>query len=252
MPDGTALGPTAQCTEAHWRLLQPMNKASQENHKRKGGLVAKRILKAATGAALSVFCVACTTQGGGSPSPTNSPAKYTPVNQLKSINLEGDPLSVTEISGAHESPKGVGEVRAGIYRIIPYTEENSCGLLVTDAKAPERPFINLVSKWPHSDSEGSRRYAAGPYNFTSGSGANGSHSHASIYCSKSAMVIEFRSAENVMTSGRQGHISLKKRHSNAEPVIVIAGSDDARKTVAAFPSCGVMTGAEREPGAPYC
>ncbi|WP_405744239.1 hypothetical protein OG422_20715 [Streptomyces sp. NBC_01525] len=198
--------------------------------------MAKGILKAATGAALSVFCVACTMQGGGgggSTSPANSPAKFAPINQLTAINLEGDPLSATEISSTHDAPKAVGEVQAGTYRVISYTEENACGLLVIDAKNPKRPFINLVSEWPRSDSEGSRRYAAGPYNFTSGAGANGSHSQASIYCSKSAMVIEFRPGENATVTGKKGHISLKKRHSNTEPVVMIAGSDDARKIVAA-------------------
>ncbi|MFD0163593.1 hypothetical protein ACFVJH_05480 [Streptomyces decoyicus] len=192
----------------------------------------KAIRKLVIGAALSLFCMACTATGGHNPSPTPSSAdRFTPLNRLKPIDLDGDPLSETETFHANGTPKAIGEVRTGNYRVIAYTEGSSCGILVVDAKSSKKPSINLVSAWPKNDSDGIRRYAAGPYSFASGAGSDGSHSRASLYCSESAMVIEYSAKGNAQASGRQGHVSIKERHSAPESLVVIVGSDAARKKI---------------------
>ncbi|MCF3176177.1 hypothetical protein IPZ61_23015 [Streptomyces sioyaensis] len=196
--------------------------------------MAKAIRKLAIGAALSLLCMACTAAGGHNPSTDASPAdRFTPLSRLKPIDLDGDPLSETETFHAkeHESPKAIGEVRTDRYRIIAYTEGSSCGILVVDAKSSKKPSINIVSAWPKNDSDGIRRYAAGPYSFASGAGADGSHSRASMYCSESAMVIEYSAKGKAQASGRQGHVSIKERHSVPESLIVTVGSDAARKKI---------------------
>ncbi|MEU7435106.1 hypothetical protein AB0B07_30370 [Streptomyces sioyaensis] len=196
--------------------------------------MAKAIRKLAIGAALSLLCMACTTTGGRNPSSDASPAdRFMPLSRLKPIDLDGDPLSETETfhMNEHEPPKALGEVRTGHYRIIAYTEGSSCGILVVDAKSSKKPSINLVSAWPKNDSDGIRRYAAGPYSFTSGAGSDGSHSRASFYCSESAMVVEYSAKEDAQASGRQGHVSIKERHSAPDSLVVIVGSDAARKKI---------------------
>ncbi|TJZ54216.1 hypothetical protein FCH28_13625 [Streptomyces piniterrae] len=190
--------------------------------------------KLVVGAALFLSCIACTANSGGNtgPSATASSAdQFTPINQLKSISLDGDPLSETETSDTREAPRAVGEVHAGHYRMIAYTQGSSCGLLVVDAKRSKRSLINLVSAWPKDRSEGSQRYAAGPYGLASGAGSDASHSQASLYCSEKAMVVEFTSREDTSTAGQQGQVSLKERQSEPAALVMVVGSDDARKKI---------------------
>ncbi|MGW2392149.1 hypothetical protein ACWCYK_22015 [Streptomyces lydicamycinicus] len=194
--------------------------------------MAKAIRKLAIGAALSLSCMACTATSGNNPSTAPSFVdRFTPLNRLEPIDLDGDPLSETETFQTSGTSKAIGEVHAGNYRVIAYTEGSSCGILVVDAKSSKKPSINFVSAWPKNDSGGIRRYAAGPYSFASGAGGDGSHSRASLYCSESAMVIEYSVKGNAQVSARQGHASIKERHSTPESLIVIVGSDAARKKI---------------------
>ncbi|GAU67334.1 hypothetical protein SSP35_04_04220 [Streptomyces sp. NBRC 110611] len=194
--------------------------------------MAQVIRKLAIGAALSIACVSCTANGEGDAPVTPSPVdQFTPLDQLKPINLDGDPLSGAETFDTRPTPRALGEVSTERYRMIVYTQGSSCGLLVVDAKTSQRPLINLVSAWPKNVSEGSQRYAAGPYNFASGAGSESSRSRASLYCSEKAMVVEFTPGEEASTSGQQGHVSTKKRHSDPESLVVVTGSDAARKRI---------------------
>ncbi|UQI46916.1 hypothetical protein M1P56_22460 [Streptomyces sp. HU2014] len=178
---------------------------------------------------LSLSLTACTSDHGRGATPQPSVERFTPLNQLKSINFdEGFPAPEDFPAG---NSKAIGEVQKGPHHLIAYIKNGSCGLLVTDATKPERSSINITSAWPKTDSEGTERYPAGPYSFTSGAGANEPETWASLYCSKTAMVITYSSQGHDAASHQQGNTSTKEDRQGSSPLTVAIGSPEAREKI---------------------
>lgn len=188
----------------------------------------------AIGVTLSLACVACTS-GGGSGFTHELPARqFKHLNQFKSIDSNEERLiSADEFPAKSQTPKVIGEIRKGPYRLIAYIQGDACGLRVADVTNSSRSLIHITAAWPRSDSEGSASYPAGPYNSASAAGVNGSRTWASLRCSNSAMVIDYSSPDHGSASDRRGNISIKERHKNLGALTVIVGSRAARESILA-------------------
>ncbi|MBH1938951.1 hypothetical protein I5Q34_32620 [Streptomyces sp. AV19] len=186
--------------------------------------------KLAVGFTLALSLTACTMGGERGAIPESSAEQLIPLGRLKSIDLSGD-LPAAEEFPESKPPKAVGELRKGPRRLIAYTQEGSCGLLVADAANSKQSLIDITSAWPKNDSEGSKRYPAGPYSFTSGAGSSESETWASLYCSKAAMVIEYSSKEHAPASDQKGSVSTKAHQGDSDSLTVVIGSPEVRKTI---------------------
>ncbi|MER5782504.1 hypothetical protein ABT104_12375 [Streptomyces mobaraensis] len=186
--------------------------------------------KLLVGAAFALSLTACTADGDGAAGhPSPSVEAFTPLRQLKPVDVgEGFPAPEESPTG---SAKVVGTVRKGSHRLVAYTKEGVCGLVVSDAKEPYRPLIDITSAWPTTDTDGSGRYPAGPYGFVSGAGADGSGTWASLYCGKAAMVIDYSSQERAAATHRSGNVSAKEGRREASSLTVVIGSEEVREKV---------------------
>jgi hypothetical protein len=177
------------------------------------------------GTVLALSLTACASDGERGVASQPSGGQFIPLSRLKAVNLDKDFSAAEDLFTG--TPKVLGEIRKGPRRLVAYIEEGSCGLLVTDASNPERALINITSAWPKAASEGSNRYPVGPYSFTSGAGANKSETWASLYCSKTAMVINYSSQGNSVSSHHKGNVSTKE----TSPLTMVIGSPEAREKV---------------------
>ena len=194
--------------------------------------MAQVVRKLAIGVILSLSCMACTSGGGSGDAPESSADQFRHLSQLKSIDSnEEQIIAADEFPPQSQTPKVIGEVRKGPYRLIAYIQGGSCGFRVTDATNSKRSLIHITSAWPRNDSEGSSSYPAGPYSFASAAGASGSTEWVSLACSKSSMVIDYSSHDRGSTSGRRGNVSIKEHRNNPGNLTVIIGSREARERI---------------------
>ncbi|MGO4635025.1 hypothetical protein AB4225_29470 [Streptomyces sp. 2RAF24] len=187
-----------------------------------------RIQPLAIGVTLVALCTACS--GGsdeGAPGNT-SPTSFTKLGRLDSIHLPDDPFSEVDDEGAAHP---LGEVSKGKYRLIPYVQQDSCGLLVLNTTPSGRPLISLLSKWPKNSGEGSQIYPAGPYNQASGAEPGKGGAWAQISCAEQSMVVRFTSRATDPPSRPQGNIALLDTTKTPKELVFVVGSKSAQSTV---------------------
>lgn len=190
------------------------------------------VRKLAIGVTLSLSCVACTSGGGNKATHDSSAGQFAHLSQLKSIDAnEGRLIAADEFPSESHTPKVIGELRKGSYRLIAYIQGDSCGLRVADAMNSKRSLIHVTSAWPENDSGGSTKYPAGPYSFASVEATSGSGTWASLGCSKSAMVIDYSSRDRGSASDQRGNVSFKERPKDPGNLTVIIGPREAREKI---------------------
>ncbi|MFF5439685.1 hypothetical protein [Streptomyces achromogenes] len=190
------------------------------------------IHKLTLGVTLSLACVACTSGGGSVAAHESASNRFVHLTQLKSVDSNEEKfITADEFPPTSGSPKVIGELRKGNYRLIAYVQGDSCGLRVAETTKPEHSLLHITSAWPRKDSEGSASYPAGPYSFASAAGANGSKLWASLACSKSAMVIEYSAPEPGAVSDQRGNVSIEEQHKTSGSLAVIVGSREARERI---------------------
>lgn len=177
------------------------------------------------GATLLISCAGCSGSSNGSP-----PGQFTQLKNLDPINVSGDVFADIEFEGSQQ-PRVVGEVRKGKYRIIAYTQGESCGVVAVSADDPKVSSVHLDSQWSKESSNSAQKYPAGPYSFTSGAGSRDPGAWTSLACSKNAMVIEYASRETEPASTPRGSLSIEEKAGKPPTLTMVVGSEKARSKI---------------------
>ncbi|MFD9075610.1 hypothetical protein [Streptomyces lasiicapitis] len=186
---------------------------------------------AALALAVSLAVASCTTgshdDDASRPSSRSGPV---PLEKLRAIVLQGDPLE--ELGGGvpAEGTRPVAELRIGGDRLVTYLDSKSCGLAVT---GPGEGNFGLKAAWPEDGSDAQTDLPGGPYAEASMSSSERHSAWARLSCGKRAMVIEYGARDaRAATSGARGAMSVV-RPRDGKTWFVVVGPKDVRAGIAA-------------------
>ncbi|MFD5703184.1 hypothetical protein [Streptomyces lasiicapitis] len=187
---------------------------------------------AALALAVSLAVASCTTgshdDDASRPSSRSGPV---PLENLRAIPLQGDPLEELGDGVEAEGTRPVAELRIGGDRLVTYLDRKSCGLAVT---GPGEVGFGLKAAWPEDDGDAQIDLPGGPYaQASSMSSFERRSTWTQLSCGKRAMVVEYGARDaRAATSGARGAMSVV-RPRDGKTWFVVVGPKDVRAGIAA-------------------